>query len=328
MANVYLYSKDTFIRPVSPGDVSIFIHDINGVYRHEISPTLVTTSYASGKYIYIKMSGTNTLIKLLFSTSSEAIEALTIFQAVVKNMKDSLATETESDLDDLISQKVQVEVELQLASYSGTIGQGATGATGPIGPAGERGAQGDRGEKGEKGDTGERGIQGIQGVAGSSGTSGVDGQIGVQGIRGEKGEKGDTGERGIQGIQGVAGSSGTSGVDGSVGAQGIRGEKGEKGDTGERGIQGAQGIKGDKGDQGEPGVGGVSYYMETFTHSNLWILCPPDTSFHQTVQVMDENFLEIEGLIKYVGNPSEDHLDEIRVYFNQPVSGRVILIGK
>lgn len=82
-----LHSKDKFLVPISEGDQTVFIQDVNSKITFEIIPWRVTATYHSGCYIIIKLQGTDNPSKIKFSTSREALESLTIFQGALDILK-------------------------------------------------------------------------------------------------------------------------------------------------------------------------------------------------------------------------------------------------
>lgn len=125
----FLYLLDTFIRPISKGDVHIFIRDEYGHHRYEIDPCKVTAKYTDGKYVIVKTLGTDQKIKLRFISSEKAIKALKKLNAIIDTLKAKLQSDEDKELEDLVEGLVETEVQSKIDEF----GSGATGATGPSG---------------------------------------------------------------------------------------------------------------------------------------------------------------------------------------------------
>lgn len=82
-----LFSKNNFLVPYSDGDQMVFIQDTNDFVIYKVKPWNVTASYVQDVNIILKTLGTDNLIRIPFSTHNEAVEALTIFQDHLNDVK-------------------------------------------------------------------------------------------------------------------------------------------------------------------------------------------------------------------------------------------------
>lgn len=82
-----IFSKNNFLLPYSSGDQMVFIQNVNDFVIYKVKPWNVTASYVQDVNIILKTLGTDNLIKIPFSTHTEAVESLTIFQNHLSNVK-------------------------------------------------------------------------------------------------------------------------------------------------------------------------------------------------------------------------------------------------
>ena len=113
-----IHNKDTFIRPYSSGDRYIFIQDINKVTTFEIDPHSVTATFHRTNYFYCKIEGSDNPNQIEFSSSAEALEALTIFQIALDIAQ---ATVGIYDTDDTFVGEIYSEG----VSFGGVVGTGS-----------------------------------------------------------------------------------------------------------------------------------------------------------------------------------------------------------
>lgn len=83
-----LYNKDTFIVPVSPSDTQVRLKNVIGTIKHTISPFEVVATYVQG--LQIKIKTFTDIHTLYFSSNEEAIEALTLLQFALDQVKNNI----------------------------------------------------------------------------------------------------------------------------------------------------------------------------------------------------------------------------------------------
>ena len=84
-----LYNKDTFIVPISTEDTQVRLRNVGGTIRHTLSPFEVVTIYVQG--ITIKIKTLTDIHTLCFTTNAEAIEALTLLQLALDQVKGNIS---------------------------------------------------------------------------------------------------------------------------------------------------------------------------------------------------------------------------------------------
>jgi hypothetical protein len=84
-----LYNKDTFIVPITTEDTQVRLRNVEGTIKHTLSPHEVVTIYVQG--VAIKIKTLTDIHTLCFATNQEAIEALTLLQLALDQVKDNIA---------------------------------------------------------------------------------------------------------------------------------------------------------------------------------------------------------------------------------------------
>lgn len=84
-----LYNKDTFIVPISSEDTQVRLRNVEGTITHTLSPYEVVTIYVQG--VNIKIKTLTDIHTLCFSSNAEAIEALTLLQLALDQVKNNIA---------------------------------------------------------------------------------------------------------------------------------------------------------------------------------------------------------------------------------------------
>jgi hypothetical protein len=100
-----LHSKDDFLLPISEGDTKIFIQDVNGDITFSFNPWRVTSTYYKDVDNYIKLQGTDNPLKVKFRTPKESLEALTILQGALDNLKED-TSDIPQEIIDYIDTKI------------------------------------------------------------------------------------------------------------------------------------------------------------------------------------------------------------------------------
>jgi hypothetical protein len=111
---------------------------------------------------------------------------------------------------------------------------------------------------------------------------------GAVGETGPMGPKGATGEVGPTGLTGATGPQGATGLNGSTGLTGATGQTGATGIQGATGPQGATGAQGIQGPGGGGGSGGLMFYLNQATTSDIPTTGLPATAVGNTSVTVKE----------------------------------------
>lgn len=107
-----LHSKDTFIRPYSPGDNTVIIQDVNDKVTFEIKPWHVNAMYVrpSTTSIKVKQKGSDYNPDIKFDTYSEALQALTLLQTAI-DMAKGVMNNIPDEIRDYIDNQIMIVIE-------------------------------------------------------------------------------------------------------------------------------------------------------------------------------------------------------------------------
>lgn len=92
IANAALYDPDTFIYTILFKDFSVQLININGKITHNIIAKQVVSVYTSNNLLKVKSEATDTIISLIFESSSDAILAAHNLRVAIKEIEDKNAT--------------------------------------------------------------------------------------------------------------------------------------------------------------------------------------------------------------------------------------------
>jgi len=92
-----MHNSLNFIVPLSPGDREIIIQDVNSRRTFSINPWDVTFISVDKSVINVRTVGSDTLLTILFISTTDAIIALPKLQRAITELKDQVQTGLDQD---------------------------------------------------------------------------------------------------------------------------------------------------------------------------------------------------------------------------------------